>query len=77
MATTSLNIQVDIPKGKTLDLEDLKRQVSLYAQSIVNRAKPVKKDDNISSLLALRGVLKTDKTDKQLLDEYFKEKYGL
>lgn len=77
MAATSLNIQVDIPKGNRLNLEDLRHQVSLYAQFIINQAKSVKKDKSTSSLLSLRGVLKTDKTDEELLDEYFKEKYGL
>ena len=77
MAATSLNIQVDIPKGNNLNLEDLRHQVSLYAQSIINQAKSAKRDNNTSSLLSLRGVLKTDKADEELLDEYFKEKYGL
>ena len=77
MAATSLNIQVDIPKGNSLKLEDLRHQASLYAQSIINQAKSAKRDNNTSSLLSLRGVLKTDKADEELLDEYFKEKYGL
>lgn len=33
--------------------------------------------ESLSSLLSLRRILTTDKTDKELLDEYFKEKYGL
>lgn len=77
MAATSLNIQVDIPKGNRMDLEDLKHQVSLYAQFIINQAKPVKKDKNAASLLSLRGILKTNKTDGELLEGYVKEKYGL
>ena len=77
MAATSLNIQVDIPKGNSLNLEDLRHQVSLYALSIINQAKSAKRDNSTSSLLSLRGVLKTDKADEKLLDEYFKEKYGL
>lgn len=77
MAATSLNIQVDIPKGSSLNLEDLRHQVSLYALSIINQAKSAKRDNSTSSLLSLRGILKTDKADEELLDEYFKEKYGL
>ena len=77
MAATSINIQVDIPRGNQLSLEELKRQLSLYAQFVINQAKPIKKENTSSSLLSLRGILKTNKTDEELLDEYFKEKYGL
>jgi hypothetical protein len=77
MAATSINIQVDIPRGYQLSLEELKRQLALYAQFVINQAKPVRKEKTASSLLSLRGILKTNKTDAELLDEYFKEKYGL
>lgn len=76
MAATLLNIQVDIPKGQKLNLDDLQHQVSLYAQFIINQGN-IKKYKNHTSLLSLRGILKTNKTDKELLDDYFKEKYGI
>lgn len=77
MPATSFNIKVDLPKGYRFNLEDLKHQVSLYAQFVVNQSQSKAKSKTPSSLLSLRGVLKTAKTDKELLDGYFQEKYGL
>lgn len=77
MPATSLNIKVDLPKGYRFNLEDLEHQVSLYAQFVVNQSKPKVKSKTPSSLLTLRGLLKTSKSDKELLDEYFQKKYGL
>lgn len=77
MPATSLNIKVDLPKGYRFNLEDLEHQVSLYAQFVVNQSKPNVKSKTPSSLLSLRGLLKTSKSDKELLDEYFQKKYGL
>lgn len=77
MAATSISIQVDIPRGQKLNLDELRHQVSLYAQFIINQGKRKSGKKDHTSLLSLRGILKTDKTDKELMDEYFKEKYGL
>lgn len=77
MPAASLNIKVDLPKGYRFNLEDLKHQVSLYAQFVVNQSKSKVKSKTSSSLLSLRGVLKTSKSDNELLDEYLQEKYGL
>jgi hypothetical protein len=77
MSTTSINIQVDIPKGSQFSIEELKHRLSVYAQAILRQSKTTSaKEDNIP-FLSLRGVLKTDKTDDELLDEYFKEKYKI
>lgn len=68
MAATSISIWVDIPEGNKVSMDELKHQVSMYAQFIVNQAKPAKKAGNASSVLSLRGILKTPKTDRELLD---------
>lgn len=77
MAATCISIRVDIPKGNKVSMDELRQQVSMYAQFIVNQARPAKKAGNVSSILSLRGILKTQKTDGELLGEYFKDKYGL
>lgn len=65
--------------GYRLNLEDIKKKVSLYAQFVVNKEaeKEATCSTSTSPVLALRGVLKTNKTDKELLDDYFRDRYGL
>lgn len=77
MQATTLNINVNIPHGN-INIGELKRQVTVYAQFIANHfasTKPLSR----KRFSSLKGVLKeeTMKTDKELLDEYLTEKYGL
>lgn len=80
MPATTLNINVDIPKGR-INMEKLQQQVTLYAQFVINNIaqKQVKQKNGIKHFSALKGVLKNDSrmTDTQLLDEYLSEKYKI
>ncbi len=77
MAATSINIRVNIPRGKKINLDAIKHQVSLYAQFIINQMETHSQKNADDTLISMRGILKTDKTDKQLIDEYLSEKYKL
>ena len=77
MSTTSINIQVDIPKGSQFNIEELKHRLSVYAQAMLRQGKTASTKEDDIPFLSLRGVLKTDKTDDELLDEYFKKKYKI
>lgn len=80
MPATTLNINVDIPKGR-INMEKLQQQVTLYAQFVINNIaqKQVKQKNGIKHFSELKGVLKNDSrmTDTQLLDEYLSEKYKI
>lgn len=80
MPATTLNINVDVPKGK-INIEKLQQQVTLYAQFIVNNItlRNKERSNNLKHFSELKGILKhnSGKTDKQLLDEYLTEKYGV
>lgn len=75
MATTTLNINVNIPHFKQVDVDSLRKKVTLYAQILVD--KTPSKAARREPLSKLRGVLKTSSTDVELLDDYATSKYGL
>lgn len=80
MAATTLNINVEIPKGK-INMKQLQQQVTLYAQFIVNHIaqRQGAHTNSIKHFSELKGILKNNSgmTDWQLLDEYLNEKYGV
>lgn len=80
MPATTLNINVDIPKGK-INVEKLQRQVTLYAQFMVNSIMQSKRHNSaaLKHFSELKGALKHESglSDEQLLNEYLSEKYGI
>lgn len=76
MAVTTLNINIPIPPLSGADLASLQNDVINYAQQrAVSMSKDGKKD--LSKLLRWGGFYKTELSDKQLLNEYLTEKYGI
>lgn len=67
----TINIPVRVPKSYNLAL--LQQQLTAYAQQLVASAKPKRRYRHE----ALCGILKSDATQEELVEEYLKEKYDI
>ena len=77
---TTINISLDVPQSYQLDT--LKQELTEYAKKLVAKAKP--KAKIVRKQYAhdvLCGIMKTDmktyKSDKELIEEYLKEKFQI
>lgn len=71
---TTINISLDVPQSYQLDT--LKQELTEYAKKLVAKAKP-KVARRQYAHDALCGIMKTDKSDKELIEEYLKEKFQI
>lgn len=77
---TTINISLDVPQSYQLDT--LKQELTEYAKKLVAKAKPKAKIARKQYAHdALCGIMKTDmkadKSDKELIEEYLKEKFQI
>lgn len=73
---TTINISLDVPQSYQLDT--LKQELTEYAKKLVANAKPkAKAERKHYAHDAICGIMKTDKTDTELIEEYLKEKYQI
>ncbi len=70
-----INISLDVPP--TYHLETLRQELTEYAKKLVAKAKPQTKTKKQYAFESLRGFAKTDLSDEELLEGYFKDKYGI
>ena len=71
MEATTISVPVRVPKSYSLTL--LQQQLTAYAQQLVASAKPKRRYRHE----ALCGILKSDATQEELLEEYLQEKYNV
>lgn len=71
METTTINVQVLVPKSYSLAL--LQQQLTAYAQQLVASAKPKRRYRHET----LCGIFKSDATQEELIEEYLQEKYNV
>ena len=70
---TTINISLDVPQSYQLDT--LKQELTEYAKKLVAKAKPKAKVARRQYAHdALCGIMKTD---KELIEEYLKEKFQI
>ena len=69
---TTINISLDVPQSYQLDT--LKQELTEYAKKLVAKAKVARRQYAHD---ALCGIMKTDKSDKELIEEYLKEKFQI
>lgn len=73
---TTINISLDVPQSYQLDT--LKQELTEYAKKLVAKAKPKAKVARRQYAHdALCGIMRTDKSDKELIEEYLKEKFQI
>ena len=77
---TTINISLDVPQ--TYQLETLKQELTEYAKKLVAKAKPkakiARKQYAHDALFGIMKTdMKTDKSDKELIEEYLEEKYQI
>lgn len=75
MATTTINVSVDVPGTYRIDL--LTKQLTEYAKRLVKSARPVAKTKQKYQHESLCGIFTSKATDKQLVEEYLQEKYNV
>ena len=75
MATTTINVSVDVPGTYRIDL--LTKQLTEYAKRLVKSARPVKKTKQKYQHESLCGIFSSDTNDKQHIEEYLQEKYNV
>lgn len=71
METTTINVPVIVPKSYRIDL--LQQQLAAYAQHLIDSAKP----KHHYRHEALCGILNSDASQEELIEEYLQEKYDL
>ena len=77
---TTINISLDVPQSYQLDT--LKQELTEYAKKLVAKAKPkakiARKQYAHDALCGIMNTdMKTDKSDKELIEEYLEEKYQI
>ncbi len=72
---TNINLSLDVPQN--YQLEVLKQELTDYAKKLIAKAKPKAKAKKHYAFEELRGFAKTDLTDKELIEEYLKDKYDI
>ncbi len=77
---TTINISLDVPQSYQLDT--LKQELTEYAKNLVAKAKPKAKiarkqyaHDALCGIM--KTDMKTDKSDKELIEEYLEGKYQI
>lgn len=77
---TTINISLDVPQ--TYQLDTLKQELTEYAKKLVAKAKPKAKvarkqyaHDALCGIMKMD--MKTDKSDKEMIEEYLEEKYQI
>ncbi len=71
MEATTINIPVRVPKSYSLTL--LQQQLTVYAQQLVDSAKPKRRYRHE----ALCGIFNSDTTQEELIEAYLQEKYNV
>ena len=73
--TRTINISLNVPES--YGIEELTRQLTEYGERLISRRKRVVTSKSHSKTF-LKGLsLPNGATDKELIDEYLSEKYGL
>lgn len=73
---TTINIPVEVPNG--ISVEYITRQLTEYAKRIIAKNKHTKSSDvNQYKHEKLCGVLATDASKEELIEDYLSEKYDL
>ena len=75
MATTTINVSVDVPGTYRIDL--LTKQLTDYAKRLVRSARPVTKTKKKYQHESLCGIFASEASEKQLVEEYLQEKYNI
>lgn len=74
--TRTLNISLNVPES--YGIEELTRQLTEYGERLISRRNHVQKSKKRRSQTFLKGLSLPDgSTDKELIDEYLSEKYGV
>jgi hypothetical protein len=71
MEATTINIPIRVPKSYSLAL--LQQQLTVYAQHLVDSAKPKRRYRHE----ALCGIFNSDATQEELIEAYLQEKYNV
>lgn len=74
--TRTINISLNVPDS--YGIEELTRQLTEYGERLISRRKRVVTSKKRHSQTFLKGLsLPSGLTDKELIDEYLSEKYGV
>ena len=74
--TRTLNISLNVPDS--YGIEELTRQLTEYGERLISRRNRVQKSKKRRSQTFLKGLSLPDgSTDKELIEEYISEKYGV
>ena len=74
--TRTLNISLNVPDS--YGIEELTRQLTEYGEQLISRRNRVQKSKKRRSQTFLKGLSLPDgSTDKELIEEYISEKYGV
>ena len=74
--TRTLNISLNVPDS--YGIEELTRQLTEYGERLISRRNRVQKSKKRRSQTFLKGLFLPDaRTDKELIEEYISEKYGV
>ena len=74
--TRTLNISLNVPDS--YGIEELTRQLTEYGERLISRRNRVQKSKKCRSQTFLKGLSLPDgSTDKELIEEYISEKYGV
>ena len=74
--TRTLNISLNVPDS--IGIEELTRQLTEYGERLIARKRKAAPSRQRHSMHFLQGLsMPKGKTDKELVDEYLTEKYGL
>ena len=73
--STTIKIPVSVPQGFNISL--LTEQLTEYAKTLIATSKPTETKRRHYKHEALCGIFDDDATEKELVEDYLKEKYGL
>ena len=74
--TRTINISLNVPDS--YGIEELTRQLTEYGERLISRRKRMATSKKRHSQSFLKGLsMPSGATDKELIDEYLSEKYGL
>ena len=74
--TRTINISLNVPES--YGIEELTRQLTEYGERLISRRKRAVTSKKRHSQTFLKGLsMPSGMTDKELIDEYLSEKYGL
>lgn len=75
MAATTIHVSVDVPA--TYHLDELTKQLTEYAKKLVATVKTSKTEKHHYRHEALKGIFTSDASERDLVEDYLKEKYQL